>query len=380
MAKKIRVGILFGGQSAEHEVSVQSARSIIEHLDQEKYEAIPIGIDREGNWFFLTKSQFLLLFETEKLPAFEKKEGSFFPAGIQAKDLLFSPYGSRECLDVIFPALHGPFGEDGTVQGLIKLVNLPFVGSDVLGSAICMDKEVMKRLLREAGFPIPRFRCLKIYESLDLQALVGELGLPLFVKPANLGSSVGISKVCSEKDLLPAIEHAFQYDEKILIEAFIDGREIECAVLGNLDPKASLPGEIIPCHAFYSYEAKYRDKEGAFFKLPAELGSQTVVEIQKLAVKAFQSLECTGMARVDFFLQKDGKLFLNELNTIPGFTTISLYPSLWELSGISYPKLLDQLIQLALEQHQRKKALNLRILPCLVLPNKCSLKYDDVSS
>lgn len=366
MAKKIRVGVLFGGQSAEHEVSLQSARSIIENIDIEKYEAIPIGIDKKGSWFFLNVSQFLRLFKVEKLPAFEGGEGHQVSTGIQAKEMFFSPCVLRNKLDVIFPSLHGPYGEDGTVQGLVKLANLPCVGPDVLGSAICMDKEIMKRLLRDAGLPTPHFRCLRIQEPLDLEALVKEIGLPLFVKPANLGSSIGISKVHSKEELLPAIENAFQYDEKILIEEFIDGREVECSVLGNLEPEVSLPGEIIPQHEFYSYEAKYVDEEGAHFKLPAELDAKTVQQIQTLAAKAFLSLECEGMARIDFFLRKDGKLLLNELNTIPGFTTISLYPKLWELSGIPYPKLIDRLIELALQRHRRKKALktDVRVTSC----------------
>ena len=357
MTKKIRVGILFGGQSAEHEVSLQSARSIIENIDKEKYEAVPIGIDKQGSWFFLTISQFLLPFEAERLPAFKGKEGHLVPESIKAKDMFFSPCVLRESLDVIFPALHGPFGEDGTVQGLVRLANLPCVGPDVLSSALCMDKGFVKHLLRDAKLPTPQFKCLKLQEPIDTQDIIREIGLPLFVKPANLGSSVGISKVYREEELLDAIQGAFQYDEKVLIEEFIDGRELECSVLGNLDPIVSLPGEIIPQHEFYSYEAKYLDEEGALFELPAKLDSKTVNQLQHLAIQAFLMLECEGMARVDFFLRKDGKLFLNELNTIPGFTTISLYPKLWELSGIPYPELIDRLIQLALERHKRKKAL-----------------------
>jgi len=366
MIKKIRVGILFGGQSAEHEVSLQSARSIIENIDIQKYEPIPIGIDKQGSWFFLSVKQFLLLFEKEKLPAFKGREGYQPPAGIQAKDIFFSPCVLREGLDVIFPALHGPFGEDGTVQGLVHLANLPCVGTGVLGSALCMDKGVVKRLLRDAKLPTPRFSCLKLHDSIKPQEIIREIGLPLFVKPANLGSSVGISKVHQVEELLSAIQEAFEYDEKVLVEEFIDGQEIECSVLGNRNPIASLPGEIIPQHEFYSYEAKYLDEGGAIFKLPAALDSQTVKQVQDLAIQAFLLLECEGMARVDFFLKRDGKLFLNELNTIPGFTTISLYPKLWELSGIPYSELIDRLIQLALERHKRKKGLktDVRVASC----------------
>ncbi|WP_420422617.1 D-alanine--D-alanine ligase family protein [Simkania sp.] len=366
MAKKIRVGVLFGGQSTEHEVSLQSARSIIQNIDTEKYDVIPIGIDKQGSWFFLTREQFFLPFERDKLPAFEGKEGHLIPQGIAAKDMFFSPCVLRESLDVIFPALHGPYGEDGTVQGLVKLANLPCVGSDVLGSALCMDKVIAKKLLRDAKLPIPAFQCFKLHDTIDIPSIVKELGLPLFVKPANNGSSVGINKVHREEEVLEAIEEAFLYDEKVILEEFIEGREIECSVLGDLEPIVSLPGEIIPQHEFYSYEAKYLDEDGAHFKLPAELEAETVDSIQKLAIQAFHLLECDDMARVDFFLRKDGKLFLNELNTIPGFTTISLYPKLWEISGIPYPDLIDRLIVLALKRHKRKAALrtDVNIVSC----------------
>lgn len=356
MTKKIRVGVLFGGQSAEHEVSLQSALSIIENIDCDKYEAVPIGIDKEGSWFFLTVEQFLFTAHSEHLPTF-KGDKDFALQSLKGKNLLFSPCTLKRNLDVIFPALHGPYGEDGTIQGLATLANLPFVGPDVLGSAICMDKGVSKCLLRDANLPTPQFKCLNLRDSIDSESITRELGLPLFVKPANLGSSVGISKVYREEELLDAIKAAFQYDEKIILEEFILGREIECSVLGNLDPIVSLPGEIIPKHEFYSYEAKYLDGNGAHFELPARLETEVIQDIQKLAIEAFQVLQCEGMARVDFFLRKDGKLFLNELNTIPGFTTISLYPKLWDLSGVPYGQLIDHLIELALERHQRKKKL-----------------------
>lgn len=357
MAKKIRVGVLFGGQSTEHEISLQSARSIIQNVDYETYDVFPIGINREGSWFFLSVEQFLSIFEKEKLPAFQGKEGHLVPHGIAAKDMFFSPCVLRDSLDVIFPALHGPYGEDGTVQGLVKLANLPCVGSDVLGSAVCMDKAIAKQLLRDAKLPIPDFQCLRLNDRIDIPSIVKQFGLPLFVKPANNGSSVGITKVQREEEVLGAIEEAFQYDEKVLVEEFIEGREIECSVLGNLDPIVSLPGEIIPQHEFYSYEAKYLDEDGAHFELPVELDQEVVKNLQKLAIQAFRTLECEDMARVDFFLRNDGKLFLNELNTVPGFTTISLYPKLWEVSGIPYRELIDRLIILALERHKRKIAL-----------------------
>lgn len=348
ITNKIRVGILFGGQSAEHEISLQSARHILENIDHEKYHPFPIGIDKQGHWFFLSISDFFCFFEKEEFPTFTFQENLNEP---------FSPCMLCDLVDVVFPILHGPYGEDGSVQGLLKLANLPFVGADILSSALCMDKEITKRLLRDADLPIPHFRSLKIGQPIDSKLLLEEFRLPLFVKPANLGSSVGISKVHSEDELLPAIHQAFQYDEKVLVETYIEGREIECCVLGNFHPKVSLPGEIIPQHEFYSYEAKYLDQEGVCFKIPAPLDAQTTQEIQQLALQAFVLLQCEGMARVDFFLSQDGTLFLNEINTIPGFTAISLYPKLWEHSGISQKDLIDRLIELAFERHRRKKVL-----------------------
>jgi D-alanine-D-alanine ligase len=263
-------------------------------------------------------------------------------------------------LDVIFPILHGPFGEDGTVQGLLKLAQIPFVGADVLGSAIGMDKDVMKRLLLQAGIPTARFLCAHRHcqDKLHFHEIVAALGLPFFVKPANLGSSVGISKVKAEKEFLPALEKAFQFDRKILIEEFIEGREIECAVLGNEYPIASLAGELIPTHEFYSYEAKYIDEKGAHFKIPAELSLECMSAVQQMAIDAFRILCCEGMARVDFFLKSSGALYVNELNTIPGFTKISMYPKLWESSGMPYSQLLDRLIQLAIERFHNVKTTN----------------------
>jgi len=362
IAKKMCVGILFGGQSPEHEVSFHSARCMVKNIRPEKYEVILIGINKRGEWFYLNRSQFSSLFENGDISVFEGGEKYVSSKWSLAKERGFSPrILCGEC-DVIFPLIHGPFGEDGTIQGLLKLANLPFVGSDVLGSAICMDKGITKRLLREAGIPTPRFRCLKAETMFDCRALIEEMGLPLFVKPARLGSSIGISKVHRSSELLSAIETALQYGEKILIEECIDGREIECAVLGNSDLSVSLPGEVIPTHEFYSYEAKYVDHCGAHFKLPAQLDSSTILKIQALAKRGFLSLECEGMARIDFFLRTDGKLFLSEINTIPGFTMISLYPKLWELSNISYSTLIDHLIQLALERHKRFRDLEKKVL------------------
>lgn len=359
--KKIRIGILCGGKSAEHEVSLISAKSVIEALDKEKYEIHIIGIDKSGAWHLRDSAHFLSQSDDPKLVHLsgDKTTVALLPRD-QRKEIVSYADGrlsSALALDVIFPILHGTYGEDGTVQGLLKLAQVPFVGAGVLGSAIGMDKDVMKRLLQQAGIPIAQFMTVHSHQKdkLSYTQVVQELGLPFFIKPANLGSSVGISKVKFEEDFLPALEKAFRFDRKIVIEEFIEGREIECSVLGNEYPLASLPGELIPTHEFYSYEAKYVDPEGAHFKIPAELDIGTVEAIQKMAVEAFLTLCCEGMARVDFFLKENGEIFLNEINTIPGFTKISMYPKLWEASGMPYTELLDRLIQLAQERFEKEK-------------------------
>jgi D-alanine-D-alanine ligase len=259
----------------------------------------------------------------------------------------------------VFPVLHGPFGEDGTIQGLLKLANLPFVGASVLGSAIGMDKDVMKRLLRDASIPVGRFHAYDrtTADRIQFSHIKKALGQPLFVKPANLGSSVGISKVASRPELEAAVKKAFRFDNKILIEEFIEGREIECSVLGNDDPMASLPGEIVTGHNFYSYEAKYIDDQGSRLEIPAKLPRATVKSVQEIAITTYKTLCCEGMARVDFFVKNDGQVLVNEINTIPGFTQISMYPKMWEASGIPYPKLIDRLIQLALQRFRREQRL-----------------------
>lgn len=328
MQRKIRVGVLFGGQSEEHEVSIRSAQSVIEHLNRDKYEVYPIKIEKSGTWFF--------------------KDFQVSP-----EKIFFSPCVLKKNFDVIFPVLHGPYGEDGTVQGLVELAHLPYVGPDHLSSAMCMDKGVMKDMLNGAGLPTPKSLSL---QSFDVEKILDTFVFPLFVKPARLGSSVGISKVYSEEELLPALEESFKYDERIVIEEGIEGQELEISILGNLDPRASLPGEIIPTHDFYSYEAKYLDENGARFILPAKISPEKTKEIQELAIKAYKTMRCEGMARVDFFMEKGGNLLINELNTIPGFTSISLYPKLWEVSGLSYPDLLCELIDLAIQRFNRLKA------------------------
>ena len=362
MKNKIRVGILFGGKSAEHEVSLQSAKNIVEAIDKSKYEAVLIGIDKTGRWYLNDASRFLLNADNPKLIKLNKSSDSvaLLPGGSDKQELVsISSSESRGPVDVVFPILHGTFGEDGTVQGLLKLANVPFVGAGVLGSAVGMDKDVMKRLLRDAGVPTAKFLTVHkaASDKVDFEQVKKQLGLPLFVKPANLGSSVGIHKVRSRSELAAAVQDAFQYDSKILIEEAIKGREIECAVLGNENPIASLPGEIIPQHEFYSYEAKYIDENGAVLEAPAKLPEETVKRVQELAVRTFQALCCEGMARVDFFLKENGELLVNELNTIPGFTKISMYPKLWEISGIPYSELIDRLIQLAVERFEKEKQL-----------------------
>jgi D-alanine-D-alanine ligase len=358
MKKKLRVAILFGGKSAEHEISVISARNIVEAMDKRKYEIVSIGIDKQGRWFFDEGARLLHNSEQAQVE-FQRRRNStaVLPGATQTP--MLTPRRALGEVDVVFPVLHGPFGEDGTVQGLLKLANLPFVGAGVLGSAVGMDKDVMKRLLRDAKIPIAKFLVFERSRAsqINFAGVKRALGLPFFVKPANLGSSVGISMVSANKQFGAAIREAFRYDNKILIEESIRGREIECSVLGNDNPIASVPGEIITPHDFYSYDAKYLDEKGAQLVIPAALSKNVVEGVQELALRTFKTLACEGMARVDFFLRDNREIFVNEINTIPGFTKISMYPKLWEASGIPYGKLVDRLIQLALERFRREKDL-----------------------
>lgn len=357
--KKIRVAIVFGGRSAEHEVSLQSAKNIVEAIDKDKYEVTLVGIDKSGRWLSLQSSQFLLHAENPKLIALNKsdKEVVLSSNGSTNSLINISHPQDREQIDVVFPVLHGPFGEDGTIQGLLKLASVPFVGASVLGSAVGMDKDVMKRLLTQAGIPVAKFLVFNLLDQIDFDLVKKKLGLPIFIKPANLGSSVGVHKVKNKAQFGKAIQNAFTYDSKILVEEYIKGREIECSVLGNENPIASFPGEVIPTCEFYSYEAKYIDENGALLKIPAKLPPFTIKKIQDLAIKTFKALCCEGMGRVDMFLTDKGKIYVNEINTIPGFTKISMYPKLWEVSGISYTELIGRLIQLAIERFNRERAL-----------------------
>jgi len=360
MKKKLRVALLFGGQSAEHEISLISARNIVEAMDRKKYEIVSIGIDKQGRWFYDEGARLLLDRTRTKVEFHDLKSlGAVLPGANNTAMVRSSPGAGIGAVDVVFPVLHGPFGEDGTVQGLLKLANLPFVGAGVLGSAVGMDKDVMKRLLRDAGIPIAKFLVFDgaAEKTINFARVRRQLGLPLFVKPANLGSSVGISKVSRPSEFSRAVNKAFRYDNKILIEENIGGREIECAVLGNENPIASVPGEIITGHSFYSYDAKYIDDKGARLVIPAELPRPVARRIQELSVRAFEVLCCSGVARVDFFLRGRNEIFVNEINTIPGFTEISMYPKMWAASGLSYPRLIDRLIQLALQKFRAERRL-----------------------
>ncbi len=365
--KKIRVGVLFGGKSAEHEISLISAKNVIDAMDPEKYEVSLIAIDKSGEWHLKNGNEYLIHADNPKLIHLygETKQIALIPKK-QKKELV--RYSGNQLtdsleLDVIFPILHGTYGEDGTIQGLLKLAQIPFVGAGVLGSAIGMDKDVMKRLLKEAGIPIAPFITIrdKEKEKFSFGNIVEKLGLPFFIKPANAGSSVGISKVKSEEEFHTALHEAFLYDRKILCETYIAGREIECSVLGNDDPIASLPGEVIPTHEFYSYEAKYLDSEGAHFAIPSLLDESLIQKIRDMALDVYRCLCCEGMARVDFFLTPEGHLMVNEINTIPGFTKISMYPKMWAASGMSYPDLIDKLIALAIERFHAENALKVHL-------------------
>ena len=352
MTRKLRVAIVFGGRSAEHEVSNVSARSVLEALDPKRYEAIPVGIDKQGAWHLLEGPPELGAGATS-LPAIDPSEGR--PAELDRGGSRSIVSGtSREPIDVVFPVLHGPRGEDGTIQGLFELAGIPYVGAGVLASAIGMDKAVQKALFSEAGLPVVAHEVVpvRLWRE-DPEAVEGHaeaLGYPVFTKPASLGSSVGICKVKGPADLPAALEEAFRHGRKALIEASVEGaREIECGVLGNDDPVASVPGEIVPSSEFYDYRAKYLD-EGTRLEIPADLPPGITERIQQLSVSAFRAIDCAGMARVDFFYRAPSEVIVNEINTIPGFTQVSMYPKLWEASGLPYPALLDRLIELAMER------------------------------
>jgi D-alanine-D-alanine ligase len=352
--KVLRVGVLFGGRSGEHEVSLASAASVIRGLDPDKYEAVPIGISKDGHWL-IGEGAVKMLPEVLKggrrvMLTADPTEAAIVPLDRGA---------GAQRLDVVFPVLHGTYGEDGTIQGMLDLAGLPYVGAGVLGSAVGMDKDVSKKLFEAAGIPVvpwvavQRWEWEKNPEAVKVK-IEEEFAYPVFVKPATLGSSVGMTKVHNAEELAPALKLACEFGMKVMVEKAVDAREIEVSVLGNHEPQASVPGEIIPHREFYDYTAKYLE-DGTQLVIPAALKPAQVQKIQTLAVKAFRAVELAGMARVDFFLEKKGsKLYLNEVNTIPGFTSISMYPKLWEASGIGFRELIDKLIDLAFEMHAEK--------------------------
>jgi D-alanine-D-alanine ligase len=351
MDRKLRVALLFGGRSAEHDVSLMSAANVFRALDPERYEVVTIAVARTGEWMLcaLAAGQFPTQVPAEgPLVTLLPGGGGRFVVASQGGAAVEPPAP----VDVIFPVLHGPFGEDGSVQGLAELAGVPFVGASVLGSAVAMDKDAAKRLLRDAGLPIPRFRVVTPADKPSFAELVAELGRPLFVKPARLGSSVGVGKADTEEEFVAALADAFRHDRKVLIEECMRGREVECGVLEDADGTltTSLPGEIVPTnrYAFYTYDAKYLDEHGAVLKVPADLPKAVVKRVQELSVQAFRALGCEAMARVDFFLRSDMSVVVNELNTIPGFTNLSMYPLAFKASGVSYSELVDRLIKHAL--------------------------------
>jgi len=393
--KKLKVGILFGGRSGEHEVSLLSAASLLQAIDKDKYEVVPIGITKDGRWLTADDAENLLQGKlvieprhlragdpeiTQAAAVLARGEAVVVPPEPVHRESGLVPFQTDAALlrrasdrainvDVIFPVLHGTFGEDGTIQGLLELADIPYVGAGVLGSAAGMDKDIMKSLFIASGLPIVKhvtiLRSAWEKEPKKTQKLVeSKLKYPVFVKPANLGSSVGISKAHDGKELGPAIEEAARFDRKIVIEEGVGGkknkaREIECSVLGNDDPAASIPGEIVPVKEFYDYNAKYLD-EGSELIIPAKLSKAQTKKVQDLAVQAFKAVDCSGLARVDFLMEpgsgsKARKIYLNEINTMPGFTAISMYPKLWAASGLEYADLIDRLIQLGIERHSDKK-------------------------
>jgi D-alanine-D-alanine ligase len=368
MSKKLRVMVLYGGRSGEHEISLRSAASVIRFLDPERFEVVPVAIDKQGRWLLNDIS--LIEKSADSLPVYKNAPTVLLPPNPEDSKtglIQLGEIGKNQGIDVVFPVMHGPLCEDGTIQGLFELAGVPYVGCGVLASAVGMDKEVAKRLIRDAGLPIVPYVNVKQgswkqnFSEISFR-VSQELGFPVFVKPANQGSSVGVHKAKDPQELEAALTDAFRYDTKVLVEKAISAREVEFAVLENPKvgepPLVSTPGEIVPKHEFYSYEAKYIDEEGAKLLIPARLDPTQMIAGQKIARAAFEALECEGLARVDFFVDKNsGEFYFNEVNTLPGFTSISMYPKLWEYSGISYTDLLSRLIDLAMARHERKSRL-----------------------
>lgn len=352
-----KVLVIFGGNSAEHEVSFMSAKNVVAALDRKKYSPLLVGISKEGSWYHFSSED---IFKNQK-----SLDDQHLPSGLEPVSLIceagkpkiaFLNLNKKESVDVAFPVLHGTNGEDGTIQGLFQMMNLAYVGCGVLASALGMDKEVMKRVLKQAGIPVAPWVLLTPENKMSFEEVSKTLGAPFFIKPSNAGSSVGVFKIKTKADYEKNLPQSFQFDNKVLAESFMAGQEIECSVLGTQYlPEASVPGEVVPTHEFYSYEAKYLDENGAAIKIPAKLASEHVAQIQSMAKKTFTALCCQGMARVDFFLKTNGELVVNEINTIPGFTKISMYPKMWEASGINYENLISKLIQLALDRETAER-------------------------
>ena len=367
MKNKLRVGVIFGGRSGEHEVSVRSAKSVIEAIDKSKYEVVPIAITKEGNWLAPAASAQLLPAATQQLLSTQnlgQAKTDVAIIGDPSRNGLMKLDGAAksERLDVVFPVLHGTFGEDGTIQGLLEMAAIPFVGCGTLASACGMDKVTMKALFKEAGLAICRHTWLRRSEWENDQAkaarrVLREIGFPCFVKPANLGSSVGVSKATDKTSLARAIDLAARYDRKIMVEELVEGRELECAVMGNDEPRASLPGEYViheESARFLDYTEKYSSTGNVEFIVPARISKSIIKKIQAMAVTAYKAIDASGLSRVDFFLKKDGELLVNEINTLPGLTDVSGFPKMWEATGVPFPRVIDQLIRFAMERHQER--------------------------
>ncbi len=351
MPDRIRLGLLYGGQSAEHDVSVVSAANVYAATDQEHFDVVLLWIDEEGAWHHMESPRHLEGETVAKSPVVlaPRRGPGFYTQSLTGMRAL--------PLDVVFPVLHGTNGEDGTIQGLLEAVGIAYVGAGVLSSAACMDKEVAKRLLREAGLPVGAFKTIRRGGSPCYDALTGHIGTPFFLKPANAGSSVGISKVRTPEGYRRGLESAFRYDNKVLAEQYLPGREIECSVMDGSPPIVSIPGEIVTTHDFYTYEAKYEDETGATLIIPASLPQDVAAQVRHLASEAYTALECEGMARVDFFVDDDGGIFISELNTIPGFTSRSMFPLLWQSTGVSSSELVTKLVYAALARHNERQRL-----------------------
>ncbi|TCO78743.1 D-alanine--D-alanine ligase [Marinisporobacter balticus] len=360
MNKRINVAVIFGGKSGEHEVSLMSATSVIKAIDKKKYNVLPLGITKEGSWMIYNGP--IEKIESGEWEVAAKKQLEQNPNN---NILSIMPLGGKksklaELVDVVFPVLHGPFGEDGTIQGLLEMADIPYVGAGVLASAVGMDKVYTKQIFKQAGLPVGKYivimrKDFRENKETAIRLVEENFQYPIFLKPANLGSSVGISKAHNREELIKGLEMAAKHDRKMLVETFINGREIECAVLGNDDPKASVAGEILPSHEFYDYNAKYFDDGNSKIVIPANIPKEKELEIREMAVKAYTAIDCSGLARADFFLEKETmKIYINEVNTMPGFTKYSMYPLLWKETGLSYDQLIDQLIGLAIERYENR--------------------------